>query len=56
MSCFLLGVVVSFPSKAITLMQGDIPFLVALIFPFQRNVYALPCGAIVSFARKRYCQ
>jgi hypothetical protein len=31
-------------------------FLVALIFPFQRNVYAFLCGAIVSLPIKRYCQ
>jgi hypothetical protein len=30
-------------------MQGNKPFLVAVLFPFQINVYAFPCGAIVSF-------
>jgi hypothetical protein len=55
-SCCLIGGVVSFPSKAITLMQGNIPFLVAVLFPFQINVYAFPCGAIVSFPIKYYCQ
>jgi hypothetical protein len=37
-------------------MQGNIPFLVAVLFPFLINVYAFPCGAIVSFPIKRYYQ